>query len=276
MTTGGNWNAAEAPVLQSAPPAPPLSIIAYGVAVFIVGATAGSGIYGLNYVVQALGAFLAFLFLLYALRARAYLSTEVFLYAALVGWAVTGAFVVQSPELFWTRLFSMFQIGVLLVIVCGQTRGRRELSLSLFALLVGVVIVGVGSVLAGTYQEAEERLTGLGRNANGFGRLMIFGTMTLMYFWMMPGRLRWLKYLLLGVPMVLAAMGCALSGSRFSTLGLGLLYLLWVWFCFRKSAAHQGKILLAVALGLAIGGYAFVSYVAGSDVGQRFVGAWET
>ena len=41
MLPGGNWDGAEAPALQSAPPAPPLSIITYGVALFIVGATAG-------------------------------------------------------------------------------------------------------------------------------------------------------------------------------------------------------------------------------------------
>jgi len=246
---------------------------------FIVGAMAFSRVGGLNYAVRAVGAFLALLYLVYTLRGRTYLSTEVFLYAAFFGWATIGVFVARSPVLFWTKMFTLFQIWVLLVIVCGQASGRRELSLSLFALLVGAAIVGTASVATGSYREVAERgerLAALGTNANGFGRIMIYATVSLMYFWMMPARLGRVKYLLLGVPMFLAAVGCVLSGSRFSVLGLALLYLLWAWFCYRRSAAHQGRILLAVVLGLTIGGYAFVSYAAKAHVGRRFVAAWET
>jgi O-antigen ligase len=279
MMPCGDWNRVHAGAAQRAPPAPPLSIIAYGVAVFIIGATAFTRVYYLNYAVQAFGAFLAFVYLLYTLQARAYLSMEVFFYAAFVAWGVTGAFAALSPELFRSRLITVFQIWVLMVIVCGQTSGRRELSFSLLALLVGVAIVGAASILSGSYREAEEgarRLTGLGQDVNYFGVLMIFATIVLMYFWVIPGRLGRVKYLLLGVPMVLATMACILSGSRGSVAGMGVLYLLWIWFCFRKTMLRQGRVLLAVMLVLAIGGYAFVSYAARAGVGQRFERTWES
>ena len=231
-----------------------------------------------NYVVKTLGGLLAFAFLLYLFRGRATLSAEMGFYLAWVTWGLTGVFVAKYVALFWNDWQTLPQIWLMIVIIGGLTHSRKALSVHLLAFLLGVAVVGGYSWVTGEYQRAEvvgERVTGLAVNANSFGWIMLLGTVTMAYFWMLPTRQRLLKYTVLIAGMVAAVFATVMTGSRKAILGLGLFYLAWVWFCYRKQMRQRHATAFAVLLGLAVVAAGFYVLVSQTFVAERFQETWE-
>jgi len=256
----------------------PFFLVSIMVFMFVVGAVAFSRVPGVFVISKVLGAILAVFFLVDSIRAGFALSAEVVLYVVWLVWCLAGLFSGAIPRVFLTYWTSAFQIWVLMLIISNFTMRRGGVSLVLLAFLIAVAISGTASVLSGSFASGtpEERLTGLSRNANGFGRLMVYATFCMMYFWMLPTRSPMLGRGVLVVGMVLAAALTMLSGSRFSVLGLGLLYVLWLWYSYRETVRRNPRLFLKILLLAVIGGAAFVLYAQRSVVGGRLVATWDT
>jgi len=256
-----------------------LSVLSYVVAIFVILAVAFSTVGSVNVAVKVLGVLLGFVFLLSSFRSRMLLPPEVFLYLAWFTWSLLGVLVAVSLFLFQAKAMTVFQIWVLLVIMTGYTNSRRKLSLVMLACFIAIAIVAVASVVTRSYTMgvAEERLTGLGRNSNGFGRMMVYATACLMYFWMLPTRWGRVKGVALVGLMALFAFGAVKSGSRFSLLGLALLYVLWIFFCYRGAVLRRPVLSVLALFGLIVGAYLFFAFaVEGSLVWRRMFNAWNT
>jgi len=168
---------------------------------------------------------------------------------------------------------------ILVIVVSSSANLRRSTRVLVGAFLIGGAVVGVASVMSGSWQSAveeESRLVGMGTNPNGFGRIMVFITLCAMFFWIQPSRRIWLKRILLGSLMVVAGYATLLTGSRFSAGGLALLYVLWGWFCYRREMFRRPLLVAAIILVTIVAGYFVVMQAIEMKIGGRFVSAWET
>jgi O-antigen ligase len=118
-----------------------------------------------------------------------------------------------------------------------------------------------------------QRLSGMARNANSFAILMVYATACLAYFWMLPTRTFWLRWVKRGLIAVCAALmmyGTILSGSRKGALAMVLLYLLWIFFCYRRDLARKPALLVTVIFAAILLAGTIWGYVQTSDLGRRF------
>jgi len=250
-----------------------LPLISIIVAAFIFAATSRLPIPQWHNLVKAVGALLALAYFVRSLQARVRPTPEMILYGVFIGWSLTGLIGAAVPALFWQKWFTLVQVWILIILMTGFTVSRRALTLNLSFVVLACMVVAAGSIITGSYKSGVEegaRVTTIGVNANGFGRIMIVVTVCAMYFWMRPSRSSVAKFALLVPTMVVASMLCILSGSRTSVVGLALLYLLWTYLCYRKEALQRKGLLVLILLGLVVGGYGFVSFTRRSTVGKRF------
>jgi len=254
-----------------------LGVFAVPVALFIVLAVSVSEMPGWNYAVKAMGVLLAAGYVIFTLRTRHRIAPEIYLFIAWITWGLMGVFVARSQTVFWRTVGTVFQIWVMLVILSGFTASRRALSLNLLAFLVAVLIVGGYSYVTGEYRRAEvagERVAGLALNANEFGWVMLLAAVGLAYFWMLPTRLRLLKFGLLIAGMLGVTAAVVLTGSRKGLLGLLLFFAAWLWFCYRKDLPRRPAVLLVIVLGLAAGAAFLVSIAGGTVMAERLGRTW--
>lgn len=247
------------------------------VGIFVLGAVTVSAMEGWNYLVKALGVLLAAAYLISSVRSRLLPSGEMILYLIWVTWSLTGVFVARSGVLFWLMWTTVFQMWVLIVVIAGFTNTRRALSFGLGAFLLGAIIVGAYSVFTGEYQQAameEERVSGLASNANEFGWIMLLATAVMAYFWMLPTRLRVLKYVVLAAGMGALALAIVYSGSRKAILGVMAFYPAWVWWCYRKEMLRRPALALSAlaAVGLVVAGV--ILFARELPVAARFRETW--
>jgi len=268
-----------------APPAGPgqkqaLPFTALWVGPFILMAVTLPALETWNYVVKGMGVFLVAAYLAYSIRARLWPNTEMVLYISWVTWALTGAFVSVSGYLFWSQWATIFQIWVLLVIISGLTFAQRLLSFNLAWFLAAALLMGGYSLISGDYQRVGaggeiERVAGLAMNANQFGWILLLATVAMAYFWMLPTKARAMKYGVLSIGMVAAALATVLSGSRKALIGFAVFYACWVWFCYRREALRKPIVMAVVLAPLALGALAMVQFAREMPVGQRFQETWE-
>jgi O-antigen ligase len=246
---------------------------------FIMAAVTIAALDPWNWFVKGFGVILAFAYLAYAVRHRVLPNAEMILFILWLTWALVGVFTAVSGQLFWWEWSRDFQIWVMLCIISGLTFSRRLLYYNLAWFLAGVAVVGAYSFATGDYSRAVtggegERVAGLTLNANQFGWVMLLATVAMAYVWMSPSRSHTLKYVILAVGMGLAAVASILSGSRKALLGLGLFYMGWMWFCYRREILKRPGVLAGVAV-LAIGAVAVVIFARHMPVAQRFLESWQ-
>jgi len=246
---------------------------------FILAAVTIAAMAPWNWFVRGFGVILALAYLAYAIRHRVLPNAEMILFILWLMWALLGVFTAVSGLLFWWEWSRGFQIWIMLCIISGLTFSRRLLYYNLAWFLAGAAVVGGYSYITGDYSRAAtggdvERVAGLTLNANEFGWVMLLATVAMAYIWMSPSRSRALKYVLLGVGMGLAAVASILSGSRKAILGLGLFYVGWTWFCYRREILKRPGVLAGVAV-LAIGAVAVVIFARHMPVAQRFLESWQ-
>jgi O-antigen ligase len=243
------------------------------VAIFIVASCTVGELTFWHNVTKAIGAVLAFAFLIQAMRKQFRVCPEVILFGSWVVWALVPLLAGNAyPQLFWSAWSTVVLTWVAFLILAQSTETHRILSINLIAFLVAAVIVGMYSVVTGEFRRAElegGRVEGMALNSNTFGFRMLLATIALAYLWVLPMRTRKLAKIIIIVGMVLSGLATIASGSRKALLGLVAFYILWVFFCYRKEMVRRPSMLLGVLLSLGIGGVALVYTVQESVVGQR-------
>ena len=228
-------------------------------ALFILGAATVSPVKGWSIIVHGLGFVLAFAYLIETLRGRMHIAPEMFLYFGWIGWCLTGALEHPSAYWFWIQYTTAFQIFVLAVIVSGFTNSRKVMSLNMVVFLVAALVVGVYSYVTGEYRAAEAgagvRLRGLAMNANSFGWIMLLAAVALAYLWMLPTRVKLLKYVVILVCFAAVGVSELLAFSRTFTVAMAFFFLAWVWLCYRKTLARRVVVPLIVIVLLCVAGY---------------------
>ena len=262
------------------PEAEKLSLFSVLVGPFIVATCSGVAyLPGWNYLIKGMGAVLAIAFVIRSLRAGVRPSTEVFLYGLWVVWCMTGVLTSVQGIVFRETWMSVFQIFVLILIISGFVDSRKALTFNLVAFFLGAAIAGTYSVITGEYQRfevagTEEARAGSFLGSNGFGYLMLLATVVMAYLWMLPTRFKRAKIVLLSGGIITAALFAISSGSRKAILSLGLFYISWAWFCYRKEVFRRPLVFLAALLALGVGGVKFVSMIQESPVAERFAETW--
>jgi len=236
----------------------------------------------LHVIPKSFGVLLLLTYFIHMYRRRLRTCPEVKIYLAWVLWASLGLFWLTSVSeqlLATSQLLTISQICAMALIVSGFVRSQRSLSLVLFMFLVGAIIVGGYSWMTGEFRRVAEqlrggqRLSGIARNANSFAILMVYATACLAYFWMIPTRtfwLRWVKRALIAMCAALMMYGTILSGSRKGVLAMVLLYVLWGFFCYRRDLARKPALLVTVIFATLLLGGAAWGYAQTSDLARRF------
>jgi O-antigen ligase len=254
----------------------PLPLLSLLTVPFIIGVVAFSPLDGWNYAVKILGVILALAFFVRSLSSSLRVNKEVLLYMAWILWSFTGAFVALHIEQLWEILITVAQILIMLFIVAGATYLRKTLTINLVAFLAGTFIIGIYSLVTGEYARPDDpsgRVAGIAMNANSFGFIMVLGTMVLAYLWMLPHRHPWMWYGPLALAMGCAAVASVLSGSRTSIVSLGVLYITWIFFCYRAEIFHRPKVFAGVVFACILGVVFFLYLFVGSLAEERFESA---
>jgi O-antigen ligase len=264
----------------------PMSLI---LGVFLIGAASVSNLTGFSVLVKGLGIYLAITYLFRIVRYRVRIPGEVWFYFAWTLWASTGIVVALVPSHALNVLGTVLQICLMIVIIAGLTNNRKALSFNMAMFLIAAVIVGGYSYATGEFDRAaasglartgvladQTRVAGLALNANGFATLMLMATVALAYFWMMPPRA--LNATLRKVILLLAMFACAiavlLSGSRKGLVGLALLHLFWIWFCYRRVLFRRVSVLLTVVGIFTIGSVLLTILGMNTRMGERMLESW--
>lgn len=255
-----------------------LSLVSIFVGVFILATVVVGKLDYWNYLVKALGVIMAFGYAISSLRARLRPPPEAILYVLWAFWSLSGLLGGAIPVMYWDAFGTVLQIWVLLLVVSGFTSARRALTFNLAAFLVGAAILAGYSYLTGEYRRASEegeRVAGLALNANAFAWVLLLAVVAMAYLWMLPGRGRVVKYVALLAAMVGATAGTILSGSRKAIVAVGLFYVLWLWFCYRKLVFRRIRVLLVVVVLVVAGSFAFLRFAGRTPVAERFRRTWE-
>jgi O-antigen ligase len=280
------WGSYPAGVLGVAAPVLPskeaLSLAAIPLAIFIIGASIGTGT-GLYLAVKTVGYVAAVAVFILSLRGRFWIAPEAVLYIAWLTWTLSGAFEVRSTVLFWEQWLTIAQISVLLLIVSIAVNNRRMLSVVMLSLAAGVSIgliygwsTGQFAVAASAQTEAVgTRAVGWAVNPNGFAWGLLLATVALAYFWMLPSRRPMLKRVVLIAGMACMAIASVLTGSRMGFVGLIIFYLAWFWFCHRTLVRRHFLVFLLVLVCAGVVVVFTAEFLQHSFMGERLVRAWD-
>ena len=235
----------------------------------------------LHVIPKSFGVLLLLTYFIHMYRRRLRTCPEVKIYLAWVLWASLALLWLTSVSeqlLATSQLLTVFQICAMALIVSGFVRSQRSLSFVLFMFLVGAIIVGGYSWMTGEFRRiaeqlrGTERLSGIAGNANSFAILMVYATACLAYFWMGHTRAFWLRWIKRGLIILISAMmmyGTILSGSRKGAMGMVLLYVLWVFFCYGRDLVRKPAILIAVIFATILLAGTVWGYVQTSELGRR-------
>jgi len=249
-------------------------LLAFIVLVVLVG-----GVWPWHYVVKGMGVVLAVAYAVRSLREQLRPSPEMILFAVWVLWGTAGLLVAVSSTLVRIKLVTLVQVWILLAAVSGLTSSRRQLSANMFGLLISVAALAVMAIVVSDFMLdtaadlTDERLS-WGRNPNGFGRLMVLGTIALAYFWSVSKPQAKIRRMVLIPGFMLLGVSCLRSGSRFSVLGLALTYVSWLWFSYRREVRQRPSILLWAVIGLLAAGAFFFFAGRGTAGAHRLESTW--
>jgi O-antigen ligase len=220
------------------------------------------------------GLFVAGLFSVYSIYNRLSVQPEVMIYAIWVVWSVSGAIFATDKGLYFTDLFTLIQIGVLIFVVAGVAALRGSMSEVMFSIFAGVLILLILSLYHGDIQQAgvdsRSRAAGIVGNANGFAYHLLFINYAALYFWRRRKALWWKVFL--SIPVMLSMMGIVFSGSRNGLLGIVFFYLLFGIFALEKKLPRNPlKILVIAVVLLTLAFYALDFVMSSTLVGRRML-----
>jgi len=220
-----------------------------------------------------LGFVIAGSFILFFLKERRELPAEIIIYFIWIGWSLSGFATSTEKDAFARAVFGIFQIGIMNFVVSGITARRGSMGLNLFALLTGGVMIFIFSLVTGQIREGlnpemEVRAKGFVHNPNHYSDIMIFGIMSLAYFWGQRSSKR--SRAVIGVIIAIFALGIIVSGSRRAFLGLMVFFILWLLVCYRKLVMRKVSFFFALLL-IFTGLFFFTDFMLTKTyMGQRF------
>ena len=202
---------------------------------------------------------------------------EIWLYTAWVAWAgLTGLLVAVDAEMFWTGMRVLLQVFVLVwaaYAILSNLASNDSVFLGLLVgslVQIGLVFSGASSV--GSIMDTEERAMGSATNPNGLGFLMVWSAFCALLYWFQSKRWKLLCRGLILAYLPLATYVMLSSGSRKSTLAMGLLLYLWAVFGPRPAKGAR-NIILSLFLGgsLLLGFVSFLpDFIDATPAGMRF------
>jgi len=234
---------------------------------------------GWNYLIKALGVILAIGALIGMMRSRIRLATEVWLFALIVLWSLTGIKVAKYPTLHLLAWSTIAQMLILLTIVSFFTNSSKALKINCIAQVIGASVLVMYCIMTGEYQQVlfatgEEARAGGYVGTNTFGSMMLQTSMVLACLWLIPMRFDKIKRLVVLGGFAATIFFIILSGSRKVVLVLPLFIILWIWFSYRRELFSRIQIFLVIFLILSVGGIMFFHFVGKSAAGQRLQETW--
>jgi O-antigen ligase len=237
---------------------------------FIIGAVSITALPGANYVVVGMGVICAAGFAIGSLRGNIVFPPEALLFSGFLVWSGLGLFVAQVHLLVIGRMFTLFQLYVMTLIIfhfCTSTKTARYL---LLAVLTGCFIVGLSAYLSGEYERAEvegERAAGFALNANAFSMTLVYASAILFYFF--KTWKSWILKAILAVSLVGIALLVIASGSRAGFISFLVLSAAWFLFSYGREVQKQPVTVIIMLIVLLFGLFILFSSLSDTTMGKR-------
>ena len=205
-------------------------------AAFVVGSLTLGEIAGFSKIMILYGLLFFFFFIIYVLynKISVNLIPEVVLYYVWIIWALAGLVNANDTTLYFSKFRTVIQIGIMIVLVAAVTAMKRNMSMVMFGLLSGVVVVSLFSIWSGEFlqvsgADSRTRAEGLVGNPNDFAYLFLMMTFALVFFWKNRSSAWWKLLIAAGVLFAIAFI--IVSGSRKTILGVLLFLFFSVVLC---------------------------------------------
>jgi O-antigen ligase len=259
----------------------PRSFLEWLLVLFILGLMTLSSFKGLSRIMVLYGLVFCALYLIYIFyfKLKLPLPPEAIIYFSWIAWSFTGLTNAVDENLYFQLLGTIIQMGVMICLVAGIVSWRQDMSIIMFSIAIGGIIVLLSSVYTGEFQTAVEiesrtQAAGLTRNANSFAYHLLFIIFTMFFFWESKSSLWWRVFQLTIV--AISVIGIIYSGSRKGFLGILVFLSLWFLFCQGKRLLKNPVITFTILLVLSIGIYYTTDYVMSDTyMGERFEHARE-
>lgn len=212
---------------------------------------------------------------------------EVFCYLLWGIWVgLSGLLVCSSKVFFWMNYRVLLQMCIMIICIYGMLRLRMSERLLYSVIIVGCVVqmlaVRLGysldldenEIISGVEQLGENRVSGLVGNANGLGFIMLSGVHCAMQMWRMkPSPLNLLWKILLVCFLISAIYMTFATGSRKTTMALGMLVVSWlVWLLPQNKGVSVLLLRIVLVLSIiAVSGTILAFVMNDTVVGQRFI-----
>lgn len=228
---------------------------------------------GYSEITTLYGFVFGFLFLIYFLYQRKLkIPPEVFIYFAWIIWSFVGIVNVIERDLYFTQLWTIVKMEVMIFLVSGIVALRRNLSVPMLAITIGGIIVGLSGYYTGELQMAtfvNTQVAGLTRNPNDFAYQFLFVIFAMFFFWESKPSV-WQRVLLSSI-IAISIAGVIYSASRKGFLGIVAFVVLWFYFCYiriSKKKLLRSLIVFFTILGLF---YFIFDYVKSNTyLGERY------
>lgn len=244
--------------------------------VFIIGSLTLSYIEGLSKIIILYGILFSGLFLIYFLYHRISIKVppEIIIYFVWIVWSLGGMKNIIDESLYFHQLKTIIQIGIMIFLVSTIIAMRRNISVVILAMAVGVTILSINSIYTGEFQIATEidsstRAGSLIGNSNEFAYCLLFLLFAMFYFWEKYPSLLWRT--ILSAIISFSFIFIVLSGSRKGF--LSSLVFIFLWWLFTKGKELSKKpVSVCIILLILLGGIYFITNFVMSDtlLGKRF------
>jgi len=194
---------------------------------------------------------LALAFIVHYRRMLSFLPAEAFLLGWLGLWLVSGSLVAIDERQFWVIFKLVVQVFILSAVVMLVIGGARMVLYAWLAFIASAMGAIVQAVFTGeAFRVADPsqatQLSGILRNANGFGYLMLLAVFGTIFLWH-RARSNWERSLL-GALLFFAGIGIVLSASRKAFVTLLFFLLVWSLLCYGKFINKRPAYFLGICL----------------------------
>ena len=251
-------------------------------ALFIVGVISVAEQPGWNWVIKIGGGVLTIGFLMGVGRTGLRVPREAIVYGFWTVWTLAALPMVIFAPGFFAKLQTLVLILILIIVMTGMTNRRSVLTMAMISVLIGAFLLAMMAFQEGGFRrpsgssygeyanisetESYTRLTWRGMNPNGFGRIMIMGSMALGYLWLLYPRKRLVRWVILGPMLMIMIAACIFSGSRFAILGMGVASLSFFFWGYRPEIKRNPALIVYALVALSLL-FAFALFVGKGSIG---------